>query len=487
MVADRYRIEHTIGAGGNGAVHRAVHVGLDLPVAIKVLLLHACSPEDATQHVLRFSREARTTAGIRHRNILSVHDSGALDDGSLYLVMELIDGEDLEQRLRRGRLALPAVVDLGRQLFAALTAIAEAGVLHRDVKPANLMLRREADGQVLMKLVDFGIARTNIGEQRLTVTGVIIGTPHYMPPEQLRGEDLDLRSDLYAACAVLYEATTGRPPFDGPSAPLVIGQILGGRLTPVRELRPECPEGLAQLIERGLARNRDDRPAHPLELVAALDHEARAAGLPTGALAWADEPTPSGVHAHVGAPLRAGRVSPTRAHTTGDAVADTEEGPHGSLRASTAPRAGPARWSRRGLAAMLALAVVGGGLVAAGGHYAAAAAEPVAPTAPATLAVADTTAAVDALLDSGLEALARGEVEVALTHYRAATVADPNRPEAARGRGLAAARAGLSDEAIGAFERYLSLAPDAADGERVRDRLEVERTRRRAEIPSPVP
>jgi len=224
LLAGRYRMVRTIGVGGQASVHRAVHAHLDLPVAIKVFHLDGYSPLDAQAAGQRFLREARMAARARHRNVLAVHDTGQTPDGSPFLVMELIEGEDLAVRISRGPLGIAAVIDLGRQLFAALAAINAAGVLHRDVKPANVMQHAEPDGQMLVKLVDFGIARERLSADRLTSVGAVVGTPHYMAPEQLRREDLDARADLYAACTVLYEAATGQPPFDGESTALVVAR-----------------------------------------------------------------------------------------------------------------------------------------------------------------------------------------------------------------------------------------------------------------------
>jgi serine/threonine protein kinase len=503
LVADRYVIERVIGCGGHGAIHRGRHRELDLPVAIKVLSVggHTRSHRELAQ---RFLREAKITARIRHRNVLSVHDTGRLGDGSPFIVMELIEGEDLERRILRGPLSIAAIVDIARQMFAGLTAIAEAGVLHRDVKPANVMLHRQADGEVLLKLVDFGIARSRADLQRLTVTGAIVGTPHYMSPEQLRGEALDARADMYAASAVLYEATTGRPPFEGAATALVIGQILSKAPAPVRTLRPDCPEGLARVIERGLARKRSERPSHPMEVVAALDALVRESGLPARALAWAGDP---GVA--LAAPIDLAR---RRLHTpTPPNVTDPPDGPlpispmedpvpplepeRPDHIEDPPPQAPPRKARRRLLAAgavMLSLVLY----LAIGGARSESPAAVVRRAAPSlanestlatTLApaVAPSVPAapdVEQLLQQGLEALARGELDAALSHYRAASQLDPGSAEAQRGRGIAAARAGLDDEAITALERYLALAPDASDAERVRVRLSGVRASRSARL-----
>jgi hypothetical protein len=485
-VAGRYLVGAPIGVGGHGMVHRATHLTLDLPVAVKVLAVGTMSAAERAQLTERFAREARTVACIRHRNVLSIHDAGLLSDGSPYLVTELIDGEDLEQRIERGPLSIPAVVDLGRQLFSALTAIAAGGVLHRDVKPANVMLHHESDGQVHVKLIDFGIAHADRETARLTVTGQIMGTPHYMAPEQLRGEKLDVRVDLYAASAVLYEAVTGAPPFDGASAPLVIGGILAGDLRSILAIRPDCPIELAMLIERGLSRAPAARPSHPLEVVNELGALAQRLGLPTGPLAWAHG-EPSGATSPISSiRMRATPIAPAR--TTASArVADDVDGSIAAITATPASvptvTLGAARLGPRlavGLTVTAIAASVGLWLTLGGP------ARPeltvVAPVTASFVAPSVSPVAIDVAptLRLGLEALARGETDRALESYRAACVADPDSPEAQRGRGLAASGAGLDDEAVAAFERYLALAPDATDGARVRERLRGLRRRRGA-------
>jgi serine/threonine protein kinase len=491
IIGNRYLVEGRLGLGGHGAVHGAVHLALDLPVAVKVLALGALRAHEQQHLAQRFAREARTLARIRHRNVLAVHDTGILPDGSPYLVVELVEGEDLEQRIQRAPLPIAAVVDLGRQLFAALSALAEAGVLHRDVKPANVMLHRESDARMHLKLIDFGIARGPDEGPRLTVSGQILGTPHYMAPEQLRGEMLDVRADLYAACAVLYEALTRQPPFDGPTAPVVIGKILGAALTPIRTLRPDCPEALALLIERGLSRKRVDRPAHPLTVLTELDEITHALGLPTGALAWAE------VERKV--VTRPGRASPK---TPPDGTPEPpEEEPmplEPEIEEPPTPEVPghiedpPARHFPIPGAVLLVgtLGVLFGlsfatvdrpppALLLGPDGLAPMTTPAIALAEPAPLATP--TIDIGALLDGALEALAHGEVESALGAYRRACEVDPDRPEAQRGRGLAASRAALPDEAILAFERYLSLAPDAPDADRVRARLDALRARRSAE------
>jgi serine/threonine-protein kinase len=460
LIGGRYEIGHRIGAGGHGAVYRGRHVALDLPVAIKVIAVDASMRDEV---VARFVREARTVAQVRHRNVLDIHDAGQLEDGSPYLVTELIEGADLEQRIRMGPLSVATVVDLGRQIFSALAAIAQAGIVHRDIKPANVMLRREADGHVHATLIDFGIARNQSEVSRLTATGTILGTPHYMSPEQLRGEGLDARADLYAACTVLYEALTGVPPFDGETAPVVIGKILATELPPIATHRADCPEDLRELIERGLSRDPNDRPPHPLEVGVLLDRIAHHENLPSGPLAWRED----AMFSAPGVILKREMDRVSGIDSTAMVPAMTAPFPLSPRKAGTV--ASPTGPSRRWMAfaAVMAVLLTGSAWMAVAGGD----------NASAPSAVVD-PAEVDASLAAGLQALARGENDAALEHYRAAVELDAGRTEAHRGRGLAAAHAGFGDEAIRALERYLALAPDAADAGRIRDRLRQLRAHR---------
>jgi len=462
LIGGRYEIGHRIGAGGHGSVYRGLHVALDLPVAIKVIGVDATMRDEV---VARFVREARTVAQVRHRNVLDIHDAGQLDDGSPYLVTELIEGADLEQRIRLGQLSVATVVDLGRQMFSALSAIAAAGLVHRDIKPANVMLRREADGYVHATLIDFGIARSQSEVSRLTATGTILGTPHYMSPEQLRGESLDVRADIYAACTVLYEALTGVPPFDGETAPVVIGKILATELPPITSHRPDCPADLCELIERGLSRDARDRPAHPLEVGVLLDRIAHHEHMPSGPLAWRED----AMFSAPGVILKREKDRVSGIDSTAMVPAMTAPFPLSPRKAGTSasPVVPASRWIA--VAGVLAILLTGGAWMAFGGGE----------DASAAIAVVD-AGTVDATMAAGLQALARGENDAALEHYREAVSLDATRAEAHRGRGLAAAHAGFDDEAIRALERYVALAPDAADAGRIRDRLRQLRSRRSA-------
>ncbi|WP_052867362.1 serine/threonine-protein kinase [Streptomyces niger] len=287
LIHGRYRLIDLIGRGGMGEVWRARDESLGRRVAVKCLKPLGQQQDASFMRVLRerFRREARVAAGLQHRGITVVHDFGE-DDGILYIVMELLDGRNLSQLLednRRNPLPVPDFADIADQVSAALAYTHEQAVVHRDLKPANIV--RIADGTV--KICDFGIARLghDIGfTARLTGTGVAMGTPHYMSPEQIAGGTIDHRSDLYSLGCVLYELATGAPPFEFDDAWAV---LVGHRDTapePLRKRRPDLPEAYERIVLDLLAKDPDDRPRDAAELgkriATARAPQQTAAGLP---------------------------------------------------------------------------------------------------------------------------------------------------------------------------------------------------------------
>ncbi|MGP3776766.1 tetratricopeptide repeat protein [Streptomyces sp. SDT5-1] len=278
VIHGRYQLLDPIGRGGMGEVWRARDESLGRHVAVKCLKPLGPQRDPNFTDILRerFRREARVAAALQHRGITVVHDFGE-DDGILYLVMELLDGKNLSQLLDDNDhrpLPVDDIVDLAEQVAAALAYTHEQGVVHRDLKPANIM--RLADGTT--KICDFGIARLghDIGfTARLTGTGIAMGTPHYMSPEQIGGEPVDERSDLYSLGCVLYEVATGAPPFDLEDAWSV---LVGHRDTvpePPRERRPDIPRHLDRIILDLLAKDPDERPHDARELGRRLTEGAR--------------------------------------------------------------------------------------------------------------------------------------------------------------------------------------------------------------------
>jgi tetratricopeptide (TPR) repeat protein len=285
-IGDRFVVKGTLGAGGFAVVYEAEHSSLGRPVAIKVLHVEAETPPGLVE---RFRQEGRISAFVHHPNVLDVYDTGTLEDGSPYLVMELIHGETLYRRMARNGLTIPALVEVSRQLLTALVMLAARGIVHRDIKPENVMLHAPSPGMTVVKVLDFGISK-NVEqcELHLTRSGAMIGTPHYMSPEQIRGEQVDPRSDLYSLGVVLYEALTGRVPYDGGSLNALIVAALTDDLIPVRNLRPDCPPELERIVLRAMSRDREQRYASPAEMQRDLERLTVDLRMPRGSEAFSD-------------------------------------------------------------------------------------------------------------------------------------------------------------------------------------------------------
>jgi tetratricopeptide (TPR) repeat protein len=260
VVDNRFELDLVAGAGAMGTVYRAIDRANGEAVAVKVL--HSGPTE-------RFIREIRVLAALRHPGIVRYIADGKTAAGELWLAMEWLDGENLAQRLARTGLTAQESVDLARRVAEALGAAHERHVVHRDVKPSNLFL---PDGDLeRVKVLDFGVARITGGMTTATRTGVIVGTPAYMAPEQVRGDkELTPRADVFAVGSVLFECLTGRPPFHGDSLMAVLAKIAMEDPPRLRELRPELPDPLDRLIHRVLTKQVDARPRDGLALAAEL-------------------------------------------------------------------------------------------------------------------------------------------------------------------------------------------------------------------------
>lgn len=259
-----YRIVAEIGRGGMGVVYRARQAGLDRDVALKVL---AAGMQASDEQRRRFLAEARLAARIRHPGIVVIHDAGE-DHGQLYYAMDLIDGEDLAARLARGPLPLAAAVRLVADVARSVAHLHAAGVLHRDLKPRNILL----DGDGAPIVTDFGLARDEAGDGDPTATGTILGTPAYMPPEQVTGSRAaDARGDVYSLGAILYEILAGRPAFSAPTRLATLLQVLEREPVSPRRWNPGVPRALAAICLRALEKAPDRRPASAAALADELE------------------------------------------------------------------------------------------------------------------------------------------------------------------------------------------------------------------------
>jgi eukaryotic-like serine/threonine-protein kinase len=258
-----FRIISKIGAGGMGEVYLAEDTRLDRKVALKLLPAQFTKDED---RVRRFEQEARAASALNHPNIITIHDIGRADELH-FIATEFIDGQTLRQRMMPARMELNAALDVTLQIATALSAAHEAGIIHRDIKPENVMLRRDG----IVKVLDFGLAK--LTERRAPVTdtgsptalnpqtdpGTVMGTAHYMSPEQARGVDVDARSDIFSLGVMFYEMVTGRAPFAGATVTDIIIAIVQQEPAPVTRYAPGAPGELVRIVSKALAKDREER------------------------------------------------------------------------------------------------------------------------------------------------------------------------------------------------------------------------------------
>jgi serine/threonine-protein kinase len=299
VLADRYHIMKKLGEGGMGQVYLAEHVKMGRRSAIKVMNPSMVHDPEA---VARFNREAANASRISDSHVCAIYDFGETPDGLIYLAMEFIEGEPLTELIRQeGALPVARAADIAIQVAAALQAAHDLGIVHRDLKPDNIMLSRSRDGADAVKVVDFGLAKAVGGEgggQKVTRTGLVVGTPEFMSPEQLSGDKLDGRSDVYSLGLVLFNMLTGTLPFPADSVQEAMIKRLTDEPAELIEVRPDLhfPPGLQQTLDTALARSPVDRYqsaaklAHDLASVTGLSRADAGAAL-ASTLADADDKT----------------------------------------------------------------------------------------------------------------------------------------------------------------------------------------------------
>ncbi len=279
MVGGKYRLDAALAQGGMGSVWTARHVLLDVPVAIKFIGPEAAACGDARR---RFEREAKAAARLQSPHVVLIHDYG-IDDDTPYLVMELLEGEDLGTRLgRRVKLSLPETVALVTQVTRALRRAAEAGVVHRDLKPSNVFIIPGEEEETI-KVLDFGVAKApRISVSDDTKLGAVIGSPRYMSPEQARGSALlDHRSDLWSLAVIAYRALTGQLPFKGAHIPDILVNICSAPVPPPSQLEPSLGPEIDAFFAKALAREPELRFQTAREMALALTEAAGQTPVPS--------------------------------------------------------------------------------------------------------------------------------------------------------------------------------------------------------------
>ncbi len=484
----RYFIRRLIGRGGMGTVYEADHVGLDKRVAVKFLSINK-TDRDA---LARFRREAKIASRIVHEHVVHIYDVGTADADTDFIVMEFLEGRDLSITLRDGPLSASRTVSIVRKVLRGLRAIHLAGIVHRDIKPANILISTRDDDRDFVKIMDFGISKPLVGET-ITNTGAIIGTPEYMSPEQLLGDEIDFRADVYAVGIMTFRMLTGKLPFtsdtfdrSAAANPYVPVPSLAGLL-------PGLPRELVQAIEKATAKDRDHRFADAQAFVTALEaiptashavepKEATARTVNSRMIAFAGAdtaiagatPPPSATDATVaveGAPTEGTQQgsSPPRA----TAPQPSPARPAGTLQQLAEPAIVELpRRSRTALWITLAMIVVGGAVTAVvmmrGERepqkivLESPPAPPASPLPEGTPRPSDKDKVTGAL-QRAREAEAKGLLEDALAEYQVAYTIDPN-ADTTYAIAELYERLGRKGDAVRFFERYLTKDAPNRDG-----------------------
>ncbi|MBA2544463.1 MAG: protein kinase [Deltaproteobacteria bacterium] len=300
VLADKYKIQRVIGKGGMGIVYEAQHMALGKRVAIKLMLDKYFEDHEAKA---RFSREAYAASQVGSPHIIDVVDIGSLPDGRSYVVMELLNGKPLADVLEQGPMPPWRAISIMKQVLRAVGAAHARGVIHRDLKPDNIFLIDQGDNQDFVKLLDFGISKVldpdeQIAFTKLTTTGVVMGTPLYMAPEQAMGQPAGAGADIYALGVILYELLAGRTPFVGNTYAVLVAQLLTAAPEPLQNLRPGLPAALVNAVHKALEKDPakrfltaemfaaslpGDRTVSQIELAGTLDSGYAVARMPSGA------------------------------------------------------------------------------------------------------------------------------------------------------------------------------------------------------------
>ena len=274
VLAGKYHLERLLGSGGMGSVYEALHAFTQRRVAVKMMHPHIARSRVASE---RFLREARAPGSIGHTGIVEVLDGGHAEDGSLYLVMEVLHGETLAAALKARRMHLQEIAPIVLELLDILDAAHAAGFVHRDIKPDNVFLEHAGDAEIEVKLLDFGVAGViahdaleAVRDPKLTRAGAVLGTPLYMSPEQALGRSVDARADLWSVGALLYQAVSGAPPYDGDSFQALVVSISTQEHVPIGALRPDLPPRVHAVIERALRKDPARRWSSAREMANAL-------------------------------------------------------------------------------------------------------------------------------------------------------------------------------------------------------------------------
>lgn len=267
IIDGRYRIDQRIGDGGMGVVYRASHVILQKLFAIKVLRPELARDPEVVQ---RFVQEAKAASAIGHPNIVNINDFGQTEDGSVYLAMEFLVGQTLAQAMAAGPLLYPRALDLFVQISAALDATHAHDIVHRDLKPENVFLKREGRDPDVVKVLDFGIAKVRNAAAKLTRTGMVFGTPHYMSPEQAAGQPVDHRSDIYSLGVIMYQTLAGQLPFIAESFMEIVTKHMYEPPAALSAGTHALPPALEALVMQCLAKKPEDRPQSMREVQAVL-------------------------------------------------------------------------------------------------------------------------------------------------------------------------------------------------------------------------